>query len=230
MNEKFLNGARAAELWEAMKGRSLPSKALTQEEYDALTEEEKRNGTLYMTPGVPSGGGSAPVPTGAVISFLALSAPSGYLICDGAEHSIAEFPGLSRYIKEQFGQVNHFGGDGEATFAVPDMRNLFLRGYHGEAGEQLSGEIGAKQEATSHPGIIGVQTSKDKAIFSYCSTTPTSSGINSINEDSVLRPSRRWALLSADGLSPMDSSDSDGFKVSYTSRPVNMAVLYCIKI
>ena len=81
----------------------------------------------------PSGAGGSPI--GTVISFMGTVAPEGYLACDGGEYAISAYPRLAGFIKEQFDSFEYFGGDGETTFAVPDLRNLFLRGYHGEAEE-----------------------------------------------------------------------------------------------
>lgn len=50
------------------------------------------------------------------------------------EYAVGDYPELAEHFEEQFGDKQYFGGDGN-TFAVPDMRNLFLRGYHGEAEE-----------------------------------------------------------------------------------------------
>lgn len=136
-------------------GVALPVQPVTRAEYEALTEEEKQADRVYLVESsvsdVPGFGGF--VPPGAIIPFIGLHAPLGYLACDGAEYEAAAYPALAEYFREQFGAVNHFGGDGTNTFAVPDMRNLFLRGYHGAAEEQLSGEVGARQEATKHLNI-----------------------------------------------------------------------------
>ncbi len=93
-------------------------------------------------------------PIGTIISYMGLTAPQDYLACDGTAYHIADYPELAAFFKEQFGSVNHFGGDGETTFAVPDLRNLFLCGYCGEAEEPLSGEVGERQEATSFPALF----------------------------------------------------------------------------
>ncbi len=47
----YLDGAGLAYLWKKITERSIPVKAVTQEEYDALTEEEKNGETLYIMPG-----------------------------------------------------------------------------------------------------------------------------------------------------------------------------------
>ncbi len=114
-------------------------------------------------PGPPGADGN---PIGTVISFMGRTAPDGYLACDGAVYDISAYPKLASFIKEQFGSFGHFGGDGTATFAVPDLRNLFLRGYHGEVEEALSGEIGEKQEATEIPSVFSTGTRQEYATIS----------------------------------------------------------------
>lgn len=58
--------------------------------------------------------------TGDVILYAGSSLPNGWMECNGAVINIASFRNLSTYIARQFGTVNHFGGDGTTTFAVPD--------------------------------------------------------------------------------------------------------------
>ena len=172
------------------------------------------------------GGGPDGNPVGTVISFLGQTAPEGYLVCDGAEYEITAYPALADFFLQQFGSKNHFGGDGTATFAVPDMRNLFLRGYHGAAEEQLSGEVGARQEATKHPGISTARSSvsSNGIVINPSIVEGTASGPAHADTGAV-------ANLTAavfTGTSHMNKP-TDGRFSSYTSRPVNMAVLYCVK-
>lgn len=167
-------------------------------------------------------------PVGTVISFLGLTAPAGYLVCDGAEYEIADYPALAELFHQQFGAENHFGGNGTDTFCVPDMRNLFLRGYHGAAEEQLSGEVGEQQKATEIPnlyssgsafgGLIDVAKSDMKKFnsvkhpdkkISSCNVAFYAENLPSYNMNSMFEP-----LV--------------GFE-HYSPRPINMAVLYCVK-
>lgn len=192
----------------------LPTKSVTKAEYDALTEEEKQAEVLYLVESsiADALGLGRMVPPGAIIPFMGLRAPSGYLVCDGAEHSISQYPHLAQYFEAQFGAKNHFGGDGTDTFAVPDMRNLFLRGYRGDSEEQLSGEIGDKQEATLHPRIF----SSSANLAGYIGAIPD-----------------RVDSTQGENTGSLKISTSNGTAASgstlYTSRPVNMAILYCIK-
>lgn len=181
---------------------------------------------IAMFNGQPIFGPRGPVgpdgnPIGTIISYMGLTAPKDYLVCDGAEYNIADYSELARFFEAQFGSKNHFGGDGTTTFAVPDLRNLFLRGYHGEAAEQLSGNIGEKQEATSH---IDIAIGGDRTIYI---STPQRDNQMATNVDSVptTRSDGYGVYSPSANVTGIVSTD----RVTYTSRPVNAAVLYCIK-
>ena len=177
----------------------------------------------YLTMGQATDGN----PVGAVISFLGLTAPAGYLICDGAEKDIREYPALADFFRQQFGTVNHFGGNGETTFALPDMRNLFLRGYHGEAEEALSGDVGATQEGTQHGGTTSFTSSrKDTGILAPVPNEANFPGIP-YNYDNA-RLATWYGSAVAQETGPIDPQ-IEPRPIFYTARPVNMAVLYCIK-
>jgi len=63
-------------------------------------------------------------PIGSIVPIIGTTAPAHYLACDGSTHSIAAYPELAEYFKDQFGASNHFGGDGTNTFAVPDIGGI----------------------------------------------------------------------------------------------------------
>lgn len=180
---------------------------------------------------IPSGGGAGGgVPIGTVISYMGTAAPAGYLICDGAQYSISQYPALASFFEAQFGTKNHFGGDGTATFAVPDMRNLFLRGYHGEAEEQLSGEVGNRQEATQFPSFFA--TNGTHGGIGVIHSTPAKAVAPTYRDSDVDSSSEFYRTIEYQGAfdtSLLDDGRTDLRNDKYTSRPVNMAVLYCIK-
>lgn len=167
----------------------------------------------------PAGPDGSPI--GTIISFMGLSAPKDYLVCDGAEYPIPAYPALADFFAEQFGSANHFGGDGETTFAVPDMRNLFLRGYHGEAEEQLSGEIGERQEGTEH--LNAYVADFNKAL--YAVSKSESGGAKAYRNADSIKEYGDLVAASTTSAFPLKSPINQ----YYISRPVNMAVLYCIK-
>lgn len=94
-------------------------------------------------------------PVGEIISFMGATAPTNYLICDGTTYQISDYPILAQHFADHFGSANYFGGDGEATFAVPDLRGEFLRGTGSGARDTGSGAaVGAHQNPTSIPYIM----------------------------------------------------------------------------
>lgn len=64
-----------------------------------------------------------PIPTGAVLPFTGLTAPEGFLLCDGSEVSRVTYAKLFGVIGEVYGK-----GDGSMTFNVPDYREVTLVG------------------------------------------------------------------------------------------------------
>lgn len=96
------------------------------------------------------GSGISDTPVGHIMAVMGKVAPKHYLMCDGNNYNIADYPYLSQYITTQFGAVNHFGGDGTTTFAVPDLRGEFLRGTGvNQHANQTSGlDVGEHQDAT----------------------------------------------------------------------------------
>lgn len=193
----------------------------TGEQIDNLLEQVENGG------GNSAGGSN---PTGTIISFMGLVAPNGYLICDGAELNIADYSNLATHFETQFGTKNHFGGDGTTTFALPDLRNEFLRGYHNGASEQLSGEVGIHQNATEHLSwsIWNKSATSGVAFFNLrdknanALTTP-------LNTDSDLSPAVGNNRTSIEFTANISSAPVEPNSPAFTSRPTNVAVLYCIK-
>lgn len=66
------------------------------------------------------------VPSGAMMDWPALSAPSGWLICDGSAVSRVTYSILFGLIGTTFGV-----GDGSTTFNLPNMQGKFSVGYQG---------------------------------------------------------------------------------------------------
>ena len=151
-------------------------------------------------------------PIGSIVPIMGTKAPKDHLVCDGSIFNINEYRDLANYFQEQFGSKNHFGGDGITTFAVPDLRNEFLRGYG-----DLSGEIGIHQEGTSVPHIV--TTSSDKQLW-----LRMPSEIH--NPDKGVRDSEQIGYTQT---SPNYTTNSTGSPTEWIVRPTNVAVLFCIK-
>lgn len=61
-------------------------------------------------------------PTGSVVMYTAVSAPPGWLLCDGSAVSRTTYPDLWALLSTRFG-----AGDGSTTFNVPNMQARFPR-------------------------------------------------------------------------------------------------------
>jgi len=68
------------------------------------------------------------LPAGAVMPFAMNSAPAGWLAADGTAVSRSTYAALFSAIGTTYGV-----GDGSTTFALPDLRGIFVRG----SGEQM---------------------------------------------------------------------------------------------
>jgi len=170
------------------------------------------DGVLSSLGGQASGASSNPI--GTVIPFIGTTPPKDYLTCDGTVYNIADYLELASHFEAQFGSKNKYGGDGVTTFAVPDLRNEFIRGYG-----DLSGEIGEHQDATEHPFFTTNSTGAMLMTFQQ------SSGVNAtmINADTLNQGAGNWKTVN------LTNGNSDTRETRYTARPTNVAVLFCIK-
>ncbi|NKD86114.1 hypothetical protein HEQ63_07945 [Haematospirillum jordaniae] len=101
-----------------------------------------------------------PAPVGSVIMHAGQEPPPLYLKCNGALLSRAAYPELFTVIGTTFGS-----GDGATTFALPDLRGEFLRGWDGGRDVDPGRTFGSAQQSQSNhlshvwwntdPGIRG---------------------------------------------------------------------------
>jgi microcystin-dependent protein len=82
------------------------------------------NGHLVLTRNDAStvDAGVVSAPTGSVVMYTALSAPPGWLLCDGSAVSRTAYPDLFGLVGTRFG-----AGDGSSTFNLPNMQLRFPR-------------------------------------------------------------------------------------------------------
>ena len=64
-----------------------------------------------------------PIPTGSVFPFAGITAPEGFLLCNGQEVSRFTYAKLYGILGDTYG-----AGDGTATFNLPDYREITLVG------------------------------------------------------------------------------------------------------
>lgn len=188
----------------------------------AAADEILAGRTAYVN-GVKIVGTATFAPTGQIITMMGKTAPTGYLACDGGVYDIADYAALAAYFAEQFEAANYFGGDGETTFAVPDLRGEFLRGSGTNSREnQGSGaDVGTHQDATEH--LFVAQGGSHWGFMASAQKKEKFKGANTV--DTRIYSSREGAWTGNTWVSvPTDNVD-----VYYTSRPTNTSLLVCIK-
>lgn len=179
-------------------------------------------------------------PVGTVISYMGKIPPEGYLTCDGAVYNVALYPELVKHIRENFGSINFFGGDGTTTFGVPDLRGEFLRGAGTAARETGSGDnIGEHQNPTQQVNVLsGLDELRRPWIGDIVKIDGNSvAHVNrTLNYDKEINTSQSGVrTFCVDD--PIDAVSDQNWlginyknePVMYTSRPTNTSVLYCIK-
>lgn len=168
-------------------------------------------------------GGAQPV--GSIIPFMGITAPSGTLACDGTVYNITDYPDLANFFDAQFGEINHFGGDGTTTFAVPNLNGEFLRGT-GTNSHTLGGvgaSVGTHQEPTIHQKYcLGGKTN---TLYIYTdSEHEADEWINNSNNFDAYTISTKSKSIATQGW--INNTTNEGY---FTSRPTNTSVLWCIQ-
>jgi microcystin-dependent protein len=152
------------------------------------------------------------LPAGAVQAFAMNSAPAGWLAADGSNVNRTTYAALFSALGTTYG-----AGDGSTTFALPDLRGIFVRGsgsqtisgitynktFAAKEGDAFQSHRHGLSNANTHwrnlGGIFGLNTSGFSSTFNLAVTDPTNDGTNG---------------------TPRTAAET---------RPANIAMLYCIK-
>ena len=76
-----------------------------------------------LSASITAQGISSLVPAGVILAFGGATAPTGWLLCEGALVSRTTYADLFAAVS-----IAHGSGDGTTTFALPDYRGRFIRG------------------------------------------------------------------------------------------------------
>lgn len=166
----------------------------------------------------PSSGDS--VPPGTVVFHAANTPPAGYLKANGAAVSRSTYAALFAVIGTTYGV-----GDGSTTFNVPDLRGLFARSWDDGAGRDAGRVFGSVQadnnKAHTHSG-----TTSSNGAHTHTIPYSTNSNFADINGSrSVASTTSITATSSGGEHTHTFTTDSTGSE----SRPINIALLACIK-
>jgi microcystin-dependent protein len=163
-------------------------------------------------------------------------APAGWLLCDGSAVSRTTYATLFGAIGINFG-----GGDGIATFNLPDLRGRFVRGADHGAGRDPNA---ATRTASAPMGPTGdsVGTLEGDAFASHqhpltdpghSHLSPTTTGVAGTHETAG-NASNGFDYIDGAGASPAVSTSTTGITEGATggaeTRPKNVAVNYLIKL
>ncbi|MBC7412750.1 MAG: tail fiber protein [Bacteroidia bacterium] len=142
------------------------------------------------------------VPAGLVQHFANVTAPAGYLECNGAAVSRTTYAALFVAISTLYG-----AGDGSTTFNVPDLRGEFIRGADNARGVDAGRVLGTGQTEgfKSHTHLSNVDAG-DLGLA------------NSVDGS----PQGRMAPYAR-------TSTNVGFTGGAETRPRNVAMMPCIK-
>jgi microcystin-dependent protein len=128
-------------------------------------------------------------------------------------------------------------GDGSTTFAIPDLRGYFVRGFGANANTVASGAFGVKQDTSnlSHNHSVTVDAGgvhnhafADGAFNagSGLFTTIGGQGQYTVETNNAGNAHSTQSLANS---SAHNHTASVGYSGGTESRPYNIALLYCIK-
>lgn len=158
----------------------------TLEDTDILLVSQDSGGGLFISKRISvsnliteigGGGGGGGVPTGAILIWATITAPLGFLECNGAAVSRTGFADLFATLNLSYG-----AGNGSTTFNIPDYRGEFHRGWaHGSnndpdkafrtnRGDGQTGDIiGSKQgtKLLSHNHLVAEYSGSQEGVITF---------------------------------------------------------------
>ena len=173
-------------------------------------------GLINAFPGAPGGGGN---PVGTVISYYGLTAPEGYLVCDGSTYNRVDYPDLAEHLVTNF---ENLIGNGSTTFAVPDLRGEFLRGTgtNSHTNQGSGANVGVHQDGTEHNDCYATT---NFGVAARGTNWADSDYPDNLKADHITQSSY---MRYVDGIQYGLTNEHFG---TFTSRPTNTSILYCIK-
>lgn len=147
---------------------------------------------------------------GSVQSFATISAPTGWIECDGREISRTLYARLFQRIGDRFGT-----GDGTTTFNVPEMRGEFIRGWDNGRGVDNGRDLGTAQDDQFQGHW------HEKTLESNIGAGVTNLGGRYGDGDTVFP---NWPIRN-----PISDGVNGTPRTGPETRPRNIAMLYCIK-
>lgn len=205
-------------------------RTLIQSLYNVIVNDE--DNTIHA---IDESHGLQDTPIGVILPYMGKNPPRHYLVCDGTEYNIADYPILANHFLTEFEEYNYFGGDGITTFAVPDLRGEFLRGTGQADGRKFKGsDVGKHQEPTyTRPVHINSWMQNGKMVSGIYYFHESASGdINDpaiYNQDHHKYAKRDTMIVSSTIELPETNPYIPNCIATAAFRPTNTAVTYIIK-
>ena len=202
-----------------------PTAATGQIRFNTQTVEfEGYNGSAW-------GGLASGVPVGTILAHAANTPPSGFLECNGANISRSTYATLFSTISTTFGV-----GDGSSTFALPDLRGQFIRGWANTGSTDASRVFGSTQTDQNKNHTHTTDSASLTGSVSHLSGSlhqnpGTATGVFSVPSSQAAVGARNNQSATAAALS-IDASHSHTVASSgggTEARPKNIALMYIIR-
>ncbi len=161
---------------------------------------------------ITSTGNFGLTPPGVVVAYMGVTIPNGWLSCDGSTVTVTQYLGL-------FNAIGYTYGGSGASFSVPNLNGMFLRGRATDTTNDPDGprSLGSNQIDTfqghHHSPAMSVNANTTGVGPSYTLSTATGGG--------------PWAGIPA--LDPSPDFINGSPRTGSETRPKNMAVNYIIK-
>lgn len=179
-------------------------------------------------------GESGGLPPGAIMGFARVTAPPGWLVADGAAVSRTTYAALYAAIGDTWGP-----GDGATTFNLPPANGVFLRGADLGRGLDEGRVVGSSQtdqtRSHSHGATSATAGGHSHTATAGQSASATNTGIQMVpsveNSGSygVAGASTHTHPVTVDAAAGHQHAISVQNTGGLETRPVNIAVLNCIK-
>lgn len=134
------------------------------------------------------------VPSGAIMSFGMLAAPSGWLLCDGTAYSRTTYANLFSAIGTSWGI-----GNGSTTFNVPNLQGAFLRGLDTTGNIDRNGQFSISGNTTNGSNAVTNISSTRNIQVGYTVTgtgIPASTTVASITSSTAITLSQNATATS----------------------------------
>ncbi|WP_409284297.1 phage tail protein [Pseudomonas protegens] len=158
------------------------------------------------------------LPVGAMVPFPKGTVPAGFLEVDGSVQSAATYPDLAAYLGTTFNK----GDEGAGNFRLPESRGEFLRGWDHGRGVDAGRAVGSWQKGT----MVSADTTGSADgmnVIGLGTTVATPLSDFGIDQIALSNYPPQICQIPTSGLSAVNPI------VTGSTRPRNLAVMWCIK-